>query len=492
MKKSIRVIALMALLLSVTLAGCTPQQGGGSSGFQAIELNPSDMADVSPYESAYDILTAYGGTPTKVGYMDSESVWRDAYWSDTHFRTDDKTILEEFGAILSGIGLEEDTMEMWTFGVPELPVEGEYMFFELLMDYGGHTNTEYLAAQPDGTMYFGLRNLELDEYDFIGVRMADATQYATLRTELEKLIGKVYGTLESAVDIYASPQRFRPESTALRLNVVNKGLVPVSFGRAFTFEKRGGDDWQPVTYSLPTTHDLVVVAPGESLTFSVDLSGFDGGLAEGDYRAGNMFHTEQEDQQLSAGFSVSADSSDLSNPPVPAMSAENQAYYDQYLSAWGFYSPFDMDFSQQAYFTDYNPYLLYYGCAAQEGVSWQYRESYFDDVPASVVEQTVTDHFLISVEVFREKLRKPAEAGAESAYYDPELDAYHFPGGYGGGSLHGSVTSAAQDGNLLTLTCEWYNMDDSFAYSHTVTIRLGEEKKDFVYVSNKVNETAGE
>ena len=175
--------------------------------------------------------------------------------------------------------------------------------------------------------------------------------------------------------------------------------------------------------------------------------------------------------------------------PLPAMTPENQAYYDQYLSAWGFYSPFDKSYTEETFAGDLRPYLFFYSSLAQEGKTQEYEEYQFSgQYPAKLVEDTVMRHFPVTAEQYRAKLKKPANIEGDAEYYDPELDAYNFPGGYGGGSNSGVVTEAKREGDLLTLTCEWYGMDNTFAYSHTVTIRLGAGEDEFMYLSNVVGQ----
>lgn len=52
------------------------------------------------------------------------------------------------------------------------------------------------------------------------------------------------------------------------------------------------------------------------------------------------------------------------------------------------------------------------------------------------------------------------------------------------------MTESSRDGGLLTLTCRWYGMDDSFEFENVVTMRVGENKNDFFYLENRVTDVA--
>lgn len=99
----------------------------------------------------------------------------------------------------------------------------------------------------------------------------------------------------------------------------------------------------------------------------------------------------------------------------------------------------------------------------------------------------MTRHFPVTAEQLRASL---SNAQNTSEYYDPEKSSYHFEGGYGGGSLSGVVTHAEQADGLLKLSCDWYGMDDSFYFSHIVTIRLGQGEDEYFYMENTVTKQA--
>jgi hypothetical protein len=167
------------------------------------------------------------------------------------------------------------------------------------------------------------------------------------------------------------------------------------------------------------------------------------------------------------------------------MTPENQAYYDDYLSAWSLYSPFDRSYTEETYAEEFRPYFLFLSSVIQEGSEQEfepYKES--GDYLAELVESVVTRHFPLTAEQFREKLPM-AESNAE--FYDPDKNVYHFAGGVGGGEMQGAVTNAVLVGDELTLDCSWYYpfLEPVTAiFSHTVTIVLGEDEGDFYYKEN--------
>ena len=159
-------------------------------------------------------------------------------------------------------------------------------------------------------------------------------------------------------------------------------------------------------------------------------------------------------------------------------------YYEHYLSAWGFYSPFERDFNEETFAEDFHPYLLFSSGMHQES-RWEAFEEGYEDwgvIPADYVELVVTRHFPITAEQYRAALPKTENAWE---YYDSENSTYHFEGGYGGVGLYGEIHYASREGNILVLSCSWYDeYDNSYAFTHTVTIKLGETDLDFYYMEN--------
>ncbi|KAF5047371.1 hypothetical protein DSECCO2_461180 [anaerobic digester metagenome] len=231
---------------------------------------------------------------------------------------------------------------------------------------------------------------------------------------------------------------------------------------------------------------MLTVEPRSAGYYAIDLTNLEGGQEPGQYRVTNTFYAGEEQVTLTAKYEISDDAFDISFPYKPDMTPENQTYYDKYLSAWGFYCPFVRDYTEQSFAQDFRPYLLYYSSTAQEGKREDY-DKFGIDIPAEIVEKTVSRHFPVTAEQFRASLSNTQNA---FEYYDSEKSSYHFEGGYGGGSLNGVVTHAEQASGLLKLSCDWYGMDDSFYFSHTVTIRRGQGKDEFYYMENTVTKQA--
>lgn len=191
--------------------------------------------------------------------------------------------------------------------------------------------------------------------------------------------------------------------------------------------------------------------------------------------------SEEGSLQLPAVSSQEAESGG-----IPAMTEENQAYYDKYLYVWGFKSPFEQDFTEENYFTDFKLYFLFHESASLDGTMEEYQTKYGETgFPAEVVESTIQGHFLWSTEQIRGALGPKPQDDSMSEYYDKETNTYGFPGGYGGAGSVGVVTRAVKEGELLLLDCDWYSaVDSELDLSHTVTLRL--EGDGFHYIANKV------
>jgi hypothetical protein len=158
--------------------------------------------------------------------------------------------------------------------------------------------------------------------------------------------------------------------------------------------------------------------------------------------------------------------------------------YDRYLDGWGLGSPFMTEFDEET-FSDIN-YFLYLNSLIQEDIWYEYEELYgdvFSGVPAEAVEAVVTRHFPITAEEFRDTFPYSDNA---FVYYDSGTDTYIMEEtGIGGVGCYGVVIQGRREGDLLVLTCLWYDAaDNSFVYDHIVTIRLGEAENEFMYISN--------
>ena len=163
--------------------------------------------------------------------------------------------------------------------------------------------------------------------------------------------------------------------------------------------------------------------------------------------------------------------------------SEHQRFYDYFLSRWTLYNPFSRTYTEDTFSDDFSPYFLYAGCIMQESAQPNFTGDYrlTGDIPADYVEQTVIWHFPITAEQYRASLPMTPDA---YEYYDPAQNTYHFPGGYGGREMRGTVTEVLQEGNCYYISCDWFNDEGNFEYSHTVTVVLGEIDLDFYYREN--------
>jgi len=187
---------------------------------------------------------------------------------------------------------------------------------------------------------------------------------------------------------------------------------------------------------------------------------------------------------------------------LPVMTAENKAYCDKYVF-YGLYTPFDQDFTEESYLTDFHVYMLFRVAASLQGLSDEYdQNNSLGWFPADFVENTLKGCFLFSADDIRNAVGTDPNNSYNQEYYDASKNAYYFQGGYGGASLMPVVTASKQDGDLLTLSVDWYNWrgvgpdgtvtpDGTgelmyvFTYSNDLTIRL-EDGGGFKYIANKV------
>jgi len=163
---------------------------------------------------------------------------------------------------------------------------------------------------------------------------------------------------------------------------------------------------------------------------------------------------------------------------------KNIAYYQKYLSAWGFYCPFERDYTELDFAKNFNLYLLYSSCLKLDGIAEDKIPGYF---PAKLVENTITRHFPVDAQQLRASMPKGEHGGD---HYDPAKNVYYFEGGYGGAAMSGIVALAQKRGDRLILICNWFNDEGSFLFSHKVTIRLGQGENEFYYVENTVIDRA--
>jgi hypothetical protein len=178
----------------------------------------------------------------------------------------------------------------------------------------------------------------------------------------------------------------------------------------------------------------------------------------------------------------------IPNPPaLPEMTPENEEYCERYVSMWGQYTPFLTDFDEENSIEEFHPFLMYAAMASAEGKYGAYKQESGLDIPADILEDMITRHFLITPEQIRAQI--PDEVEKISSYYHPEDHMYHFPEGFGGLSLDAVVSNSHREGDLLTLQCDWYNPPTAeHMFSQELTIQLGEGAYDFVYVSGRILE----
>lgn len=395
----------------------------------------------------------------------------------------EQALVGQFSQALRYFAVDQDFVENMT-GDTVLP-DGDYMSFNFIF------RGEYSA----GLTIFESGDIYLTLNDGSGAparhyKAVDAGDYIGLKKEIEEIRAALDALpLDYQLSMGVYPEQFLPESTAIRLQIDNIGAQPVTYSKSFVVEQWESGVWRQLSEkeAPEITAEMLTVEPRSTGYYAADITNLESGREVGRYRVTNTFCAGKEKLTLTAYYEINAAAFDVSLPFKPEMTPENQAYYDKYLSAWGFYCPFERDYNEQTFAQDFRPYLLYFSSAAQEGKQEEY-DKFGVDIPAQIVEGTVTRHFPVTAEQFRASLSKSQNL---SEYYDVKQNSYHFEGGYGGGSLSGVVTRATREGDLLTLFCDWYGMDDSFCFSHTVTIRLGEEDGDFYYMENTVTKEAG-
>ena len=312
--------------------------------------------------------------------------------------------------------------------------------------------------------------------------LADSSQYLALKASMEALTKESQRIIHS-LTVEASPDNFKPYSTTLRLRVFNEGASEAKAMLPFSIMQKVGESWRILGDVMPLNPDAQLSKPREYCLLAFDLTTLPGGQAEGEYRIMGSFSDGVDTKEFAVEYKISKDATDIGYPPIPTMTSEQKELCDKYMAYWGFYSPFDKDFTEQSYFDEFHPYLLFMPIVFSEGKRDEFHEKYPEWIPAEIYESTLQSRFLLSSDQFRKVVgERKADYGE---YYDPAKNAYFMPGGYGGGSCSGVVTASKRDSELLTLSVSWYGMDDGFVYSHDVTIRVVSDD-EFYYVANKV------
>lgn len=399
---------------------------------------------------------------------------------DTSYLSQENALVRQFAEALGRFPVDEAFVEDVTDDT-QLP-QSDYMTFSVISSKERYAN---ITLFETGDVYVTQHG---NDQSALHYKAADGGAYGVLKGAIADIRAALDALpLDYQIEMYVSPDSFKPESTALRLSLDNIGAQPVTCSTQFILEKKQKGDWQRLSVRAPApSAALLTVVPRDTAYYAVDLTNFEDAQDPGRYRVTSTFSAGAEQVTQTAEYEISDDAFEISRPYKPDMTPENQAYYDKYLSAWGFYCPFDMNYTEQTFAQNFRPYLLYFSSAAQEGRREEH-DRYGVDVPGHIVEETVTRHFPVTGAQFRAVL---AQSRKGTEYYDPQSDSYHFEGGYGGVGMMGVVTHAEKEGNRLKLSCDWYDVMDSYQFSHTVTIRLGEQADDYCYIENVVTRRA--
>ena len=310
----------------------------------------------------------------------------------------------------------------------------------------------------------------------------DPAQFHALFAVLEDIqAGLGALPLDYQLSMWLQHDYFKPESEALRLAFVNNGKDVVT-AKSFLLEQETDNGW--VNIGETQTPDLAIAPHREHTIYAIDLTAIPNAQEPGKYRVTGILEANLETLPLELEYTISEDATALSSPLLPEMTPENQEYCDRYISMWGQYSPFVVNFDEGNYMQDFHPYHLYNLMALAEGKRDEYNQEYGLHVPGEILEDMILRHFLFTAEQIRAWM--PTKEMNESEYYDPETNIYHFEGGYGGGGYNAVVSGSHREGDLLTLICDWYDYADNFAFSQELTLHLGEGEHDFIYVSGRI------
>ncbi|HWP51054.1 MAG TPA: immunoglobulin-like domain-containing protein [Clostridia bacterium] len=394
----------------------------------------------------------------------------------------ERSLVKQLVRSLGRFAVDESFVENLTANTV-LPAS-DYMSFGFVLS---EESSPFLTIFESGDIY--LTHNDGSETPARHYKALNPADYAALKKEITDIrIALDALPLDYQLSMGVYPEQSTPKSTAIRLQIDNIGTEQILFSRLFLVEKQENGAWRPLSEKEPmiTAMEMLTVEPRSTKYYAIDLKNLENGQEPGHYRVTNTFYAGEEKITLTTRYEINADAMDISLPYKPEMTPENQNYYDQYLKAWGFYCPFKREYNEHNFAQDFNAYLLYYSSAYQEGKREEY-EQFGIDIPAQIVEATITRHFPVTAEQLRVSL---PEARNSMKYYDSQKSCYHFEGGYGGGGFDGVVTHAEKEGNLLKLSCDWYNVIDQYQFSHTVTIRLGEGENAFNYMENTVTRRA--
>ncbi len=493
MSKRVCLLTVLACILLSACLGRNMSQSTGQMSSGAASALPERSLLTTVLAASPDEVESFSYDGNAPYYFDgAQGLWsKDGYGAilfscpnnnrlDASYLSQENALVRQFAEALGRFAVDAAFVEDVTDDT-QLP-KSDYMTFGVVLSEERYSN---ITLFETGDVYVTQHS---NDQLALHYKAADGGGYGALKEAIADIRAALDGLpLGYQLTMYISPDSFRPESTALRLSFDNIGAQPVACSAPFILEKKQKGDWQRLSKRESTPPEaLLTVAPRGTAYYAVDLTNFEGAQNPGRYRVTNTFSAGAEQVTLTAEYEISEEAFEVSWPYKPDMTPENQAYYDKYLSAWGFYCPFDRDYTEQTFTQDFRPYLLYYSSAAQEGRREEY-DRYGVDVPAQIVEETVARHFPVTAVQFRAAL---AQSRKGTEYYDPQSDSYHFEGGYGGAGMMGVVTHAEKEANRLKLSCDWYDVVDSYQFSHTVTIRLGERADDFYYIENTVTKRA--
>jgi hypothetical protein len=434
---------------------------------EILECAPEEITGFSYYDEP-KLLVREDGSP----FPDYDEIITYACDSSGLFADVGSSYTREIADALAGYQLTEAS-EAVTGDIP-LPTGKYLVMIPVRQDW-----TPILTFFDSGEVYV--------EYNIGGYgpkrwHAADPARFGELKELLDGIHDELDALpLEYQVESWLDYGLFRPESPGLRLVSRNIGVDPIT-AKSFLIERKEGGVWSVVGEADASDFEL---APRQDYTrYSVNLMEIPGAQEVGEYRVtATLEGGGKEPLSLELTYQISEDATDISYMTLPKMTPENQEYCDRYIW-WGFYSPFTRDFDEKNYLTEFHVYHLYFLMSNAEGTYDENHETYGVDILAEIVEETIMRHFLFSEEQIRGQMASKEYNGSE--YYDPESNTYHFEGGYGGGSNTAVVSDSRWEGDLLTMTVDWYGMDDSYLYSQELTLRIGEGEYDFVYVAGRM------
>lgn len=177
---------------------------------------------------------------------------------------------------------------------------------------------------------------------------------------------------------------------------------------------------------------------------------------------------------------------------LPAMTAENQAYCDQYITpvlVSGMlnrtFSP--EDYSQLGALFDESGNMIgghalmycFEDLTGQEKMQ-QYWQQYDGVFPAALIEDALSAYFEMTVEQMRETM---------SYFYDASSNVYRYEGGRGSPPVSPVVTQSRKNADLLELDYSIYSDEDSRNPLIEGTLCVRETPDGFHYISNRLKET---